>query len=447
MEPATPHGFAPGSVKAHRLLLILLLALGALVQFTVASRTVVYLPFRADAGEYFSYAYNLSHHGVYSSSDFWRSGDVTKMPTPDKSRPPGYPLFLIAVGTPEPTATYIRRVVFVQALLGVLSVWLAYLIARKFLSGASALVVGALTILSPHIMLSSTLILSEGLFTFLLLASVLASIRAFREQRSGWFLAAGSLWAASTLVRPTVALFPVLMLAWAAMSLKRRQLLGQMTVGVLAFSLLLAPWAIRNLSVAPGSSLLLNSIAHGSYPQFMMDGKRSTWGFPYRFDPAYPAYARTTTTLLAKLKEKFERNPSTMLRWYLLEKPVYLLSLKDLQSVDIQIYPLDATPYYERRSYAAMRIATILMHWPLMLLGVVGAILAVGAPGHLKTHATARMAATMLALLLAYIIALHVATAPYPRYAIPFRPLIFALAMFTLERGWQVFRMRPRAGT
>jgi hypothetical protein len=49
-----------------RLILTLILSISALIQFTVVSRTTVEIPFRVDAGDYFSYAYNLSHHGVYS---------------------------------------------------------------------------------------------------------------------------------------------------------------------------------------------------------------------------------------------------------------------------------------------------------------------------------------------------------------------------------------------
>lgn len=444
MEPESNETPTPGASRAQRLLLVLLLVLATLVQFTVASRTVVHFPLRADAGDYFSYAHNLSQYGVYSATDTWRIGADHSEPRPDKLRSPGYPLFLLALGTPQPTKHYLRRVAFAQAVLGVVSVWLSYLIATTFLSRPLALVSAALVVLSPHITLSSVLVLSEALFTVLLLGSVYLSIRSFNGSGAGWRVAAGLMWAACALVRPTVLLFPLLLAAW-AVALHGRGVVRALAPALLAFALVLAPWIGRSLVVTDtGPSLLLNSIAHGSYPGFMVDDRKSTLGFPYRFDPAYPAYARTPASLVANIGDKFSRDPVRMIRWYLLEKPFYLLSLKDLQAVDIQIYPLISTPYYERRSYASMRIATQALHWPLMFLGIVGASLALAGrrPRRGQSVGLARTAPAVVALLLVYFVALHMVTAPYPRYAIPFRPLIFALALLAIQTGWQAWRAK-----
>ena len=113
--------------------LVAVLLISAWIQFSVVSRTVVTAPFRADAREYFFSAYNLVQYGVYSRQVTWPASEHPLPPASDSVRSPGYPLFLAAVGNPEPTDRYLRRVTYAQAGLGVLSVWLLFLISSRFL--------------------------------------------------------------------------------------------------------------------------------------------------------------------------------------------------------------------------------------------------------------------------------------------------------------------------
>lgn len=164
-----------------QLVLALILSFSALVQFSVVSRTTVEIPLRVDAGYYFPYAYNLTRRGVYSISRTWDKGVSSQAPHADAFRPPGYPLFLAGIGTPEPTEGFLRPVSLVQAALGVLSVWLVYLVARHFL-GAGGSLAAALTALSLHLAVISTYLLSESLFFFLLLFRISLSLRSRRRQ-------------------------------------------------------------------------------------------------------------------------------------------------------------------------------------------------------------------------------------------------------------------------
>ena len=50
-----------------------------------------------------------------------------------------------------------------------------------------------------------------------------------------------------------------------------------------------------------------------------------------------------------------------------------------------------------------------------------------------------------MALVVLYAIGLHMVVAPFPRYAIPFRPLIYALAMVPVQAAWLAWRGRPAA--
>jgi hypothetical protein len=115
------------------LLLAAILALAAFLHFTVATQSAVPMPMASDSSEYFSYAYNLRNHGVYSDDLSWADEMQPGGVRPDAMRPPGYPLFLLAIPGLDASEQYLQRVVRVQAVLGVCSVWLFYLLARRFL--------------------------------------------------------------------------------------------------------------------------------------------------------------------------------------------------------------------------------------------------------------------------------------------------------------------------
>jgi 4-amino-4-deoxy-L-arabinose transferase-like glycosyltransferase len=429
----------PERSRVTTLLLSLVLALAAFIQLTVVSRTVVDQPLRADAGEYFSYAWNLYYKGTYSSA---RPADDLTSPVPDKVRTPGYPIFLIAVGPPEATEAFLRKVSYFQALLGIGSVFLIFQIASSFLRSGWALVPALLTATSPHFVMLSTYVLSESLFCFLLLASVFASIRALEVKHLTAFALAGILWGLCALVRPTMQFFPAAVLVLALLLPQVRSLRKPIAIMCLTFMAVMAPWLIRNSTTEQsGPSLMLNNIAHGAYPGFMYDERPETFGFPYRFDPEYPEHVKNGSHLLTHLKERFSSEPLKYATWFLAGKPYFFLSLRDAQAYDIQIYPTPKNPYYERPFFAWMRGLSIQVHWPLMLAGIAGiALLAVKPRIAAGRTESAWLCATAVALVVLYAIGLHMVAAPFPRYAIPFRPLIYALAMIPLLGAWRGIR-------
>lgn len=448
MSPSSGSGAGDAPVRHHALLLVLVLLVATWIQLTTVNRTVVDVPVRADAADYFSYAFNLREFGTYSAAHTWRAQERPAAPAADKLRPPGYPWFLAAIGRPALTDAYLRRVALWQAGMGVASVWLAYLIAATFLPRGGALAVAALAALNPHLSTISTYLLTESLFTLLLLASTLLTLRAWRAGGTAAWMLAGIAWGLCSLVRPTLQYFPLLLAvaAFAVPSLRSRR--RGLVACALAFLLAMTPWAIRNagITAAPGTSLMANSIAHGSYPGFMYADRPESFGFPYRFDPTYPAYSQSLGGVLRDIGRRASDEPVRYLAWYLGGKPGWFLSWGNVQAMDVLIYPVIHSPWYESRGFVALRTAAMLAHWPLMLLGLAGALVAFLRPSWLRLGQPAQAAATVVAALVLYAIALHVVAAPFPRYSIPFRPLVFALALLLVHAAWRALSSR-RAGS
>jgi 4-amino-4-deoxy-L-arabinose transferase-like glycosyltransferase len=431
----------------RRLLLLLVLSLSALLQLTVVARTQVNAPLRVDAMDYFSYAVNLRDHGVYSLQRDWYTGHHAPLQS-DKIRPPGYPLLLLALD-PQVSWDWLRRLGYLQGLMAVLSVWLVHRIGRRFLSEELALLAAALTATCPALVVLSTYVLSEAFFTLLLLAALLASLAAMRH-REDWkrAVAAGLLWGAASLVRSTAQFLPMAFVALAWLLPSLAGLRRTSAFCLLGFALAMSPWLLRNLGVppeAPGTSLMVKALAHGSYPDFEYHGDPASYGYPYRHDPEAEARARDLPAVLGYIARDFRAQPLHMLRWYLLSKPVMFLSWTDPQGWDMFIYAVNRSPYFEpgllRVSWRLMRLA----HWPLVLLGVGGMVLALFARRATRLDGEARDAAALVALVLAYAIAFHMIVAPFPRYNLPFRPLVFLLAMLCLQTLWRAAKQRHPA--
>ena len=433
----------PGSVV--RLLLVLLLALSALVQATVVSRTQVNMPLRVDALDYFSYAVNLRQHGVYSMQREWMV-DPSIKPVPDAVRVPGYPL-LLALLQPRPAWDWLQMLGYLQSVLSVASVALVYLLGKRFLPASWALFAAALTAFCPSLVVMATYVLTETLFTFLMLAALLASaVAAGRPTRWPPALAAGLLWAASALVRPTTLLLPALLLLLVLLLPRLAAWRRSAAIGLLAFALAMLPWTLRNQSLppsAPGNNLTVKSVAHGSYPDFMYDGRRESFGYPYRHDPGADARSRDWAGLGQALAADFRAHPWRMARWYLVGKPLAFLSWADPQSWDIFIYAVNKSPYFDNpwlnRSWQLMSM----LHAPLVALALVALLAAFLRPRALAMAEGASLpAAVLVALVLAYGIAMHMLVAPFPRYNVPFRPLIFLLAALALHASYRLVRRR-----
>lgn len=436
-------GIQPKSTGIHHLILVLVLAIAAFVQLTTVSRTTVISPLHADAADYFSYAWNLRDYGTYSSARTWPPMTHPESIAPDKLRSPGYPLFLLAVGKPSPDRAFLLRVEFVQAGLGILTVLLVYLLGARFLERGPALAAAALTAISPHLAVMSTYILTESLFTLLLVASLYALVAAVQSGRRSLFVATGLLWGVCSLVRPTAQFFPVLLLAYALAMPSLRRFAGSALLAFACFVAVLAPWLIRNQSPAlahPTVSLMVNTLAHGSYPDFKYQGRPETYGYPYRFDPGIKSITKDLPSVLGYIEGRFRAEPRRYLSWYLYGKPRTFLSWENVEGFDVLLYPVSRTPMYQDRSIIALRMLSYYLHWPLMLLALGTSIALLVRRVRRALPLKEAIAACIGAGLFLYGIAFHMVAASFPRYAIPFRPLAYALAMYGIVLAWRGFQ-------
>ncbi len=408
--------------------LALIVCLGFGLRLIALQETVVNHPIRADARQYILYAYNLSNHDTYSLSD--RGFNNKEAPSPDAVRSPGYPLFL-SVFINKLEQAEIDRALMAQTLLSGLTVLLVFFTCRHISTTGWGLVAAAFTAISPHLINANVYLLTEALFAFSMAALFLALCYAYRSS-SGWmWLLVGMLIGATALIRPSIQYFPILLIGLMVLHMPRKQALVMAGLMVLGFFLLFSPWVIRNLLVMGQASdprLMINFLHHGMYPGFMYNFDPQSYGFPYRFDPEAKAIAASMDSVIQAIAVRFQEQPMEHLRWYLLGKPMIFLSWDIIQGMgDSFVYEVLRTPYANQDVFRFTHMIARMAHWPLTALAAIGC-LCVWLPSAAKTMGAMSFPLRALSLLLIYYVAIHIIGAPFPRYSVPLRPMLYSMA-------------------
>jgi hypothetical protein len=241
----------------------------------------------------------------------------------------------------------------------------------------------------------------------------------------------------AALVRPSLQYFILVLPAFAVIFFGIRKG-GQMaTVLFLSAGLIFAPWLVRNYSTLGrlgDNTLAVATLQLGMYPDLKYRDDPRSFGFPYRFDPRSGEISESMDSVVDELRRRFSTEPARHLRWYLLDKPFVFWSWDIIAGQgDSFVYPVLRTPYADIWHFWTSRDVMKVLHWPLVILGMLGALL-VWVP---RLSATLddkeRFIARVVSLVLLYFTALHTVGAPLPRYAVPIRPFAYGLAFFTLE--------------
>lgn len=430
----------------HLLFAFVLAALAIWLRGTLIMTTEVIDPLRADAFEYYRYAMNLEQCGVYSRS---LESITTQCATParaDSLRPPGYPLTLVPFVEWPPMPATLLRIQWFQVLLSALTVMLAYF-ALLPLGAATAAAAAILSTLSPHLAAMNLYVLSETVFTFTLVAFVLAGTRWSARPGIARALAVGAALGLATLVRPTtlyliVGVVPLF--AWLAQQ-RRTATAAAVLAG---FLIVYGPWYVISKFHLPATqdrSLALTTLHSGTYPDLMVDGRPETRGAPHFYDPSY-AERDSLAKVLAHLANRARAEPYTYLRWYAYGKTATFLSWDIIAGAgDVFVYPVKVPGFATNQWLGLTHWFMWPIHGPLTILALIASVLVwLPARAMLERPSTELVVTRLLALVFIYFIVCHVAGTPLPRYAIPVRPILYGLACWVivlpLRASWRRLR-------
>lgn len=456
-------------IRSNRIVTVLLLAmivlLGAALRLWVISDTTVKSPIRADAQRYYAGALNLKYWGVFSSTF---SGTVA--PPPGAAISPGTSVALMPFVEYPPTRRMLFRFNAYQAILSTLTILAAYALYRLLAGGQradqspaaspphidkGALLVALLIALSPHLISMTTYLLTETQFTFLLMFGLLALAWGIHRERPGWAVLGGVLLGLSALTRPTTEYLPLFMAPFLFWAMGPRPFLR---IGLPALGSALAiivAWKIRNLATigALSDPMLFNdTILLGIYPDFMFNAMPESYAYPTRHDP-FAAQAPALSEVFQELFRRAREAPLTYAHWYLIGKPTALLSWKIVAGAgDIFIYPVAASPYLSSPFLQFTKTVSAYLHPFLTVAALIGCGIILFRPRLFGLNENSRCIAILIVSVVLYFLAVHMVGAPFPRYGIPLRPIIYGLGLFTLAMMGKTFlahlaSWRKKAGT
>lgn len=205
-------------------------------------------------------------YGVIAGNLLDGQGFCTEMDRPTAFRPPLYPFLIAACGLLGGTAL----VAAIHVLLGTATVGMTWGVAQRLgLSSRVCLAAAGLVAVDPLLLLYSTHLMTETLFTFLV-TGLLLSLHGEESKRHS--VIGGCWFGFAALCRPTIWAFAFLSGACVATVTLKRRLAGQTgsadhrrhlsCVFALTAVLVVSPWVLRNLFVFGQPTFMTT---HGGY--------------------------------------------------------------------------------------------------------------------------------------------------------------------------------------
>lgn len=188
---------------------------------------------------------NYQDRAVYLAQG---KGFVTSRGEPTAARPPVFPLVLAGLYRVLGVSVAIGRAF--QVLVGVAGVGLVFLVARRLFAPRVAMLAAALAAVNPYLVFASSYILTESLYTLLVLVIALAVDKGAAKNFTGWreTVISGLLVGVASLTRPNAILL-VCAVVPLVLTAGRANLWGRIRKSVvlmLAVMLAILPWALRN---------------------------------------------------------------------------------------------------------------------------------------------------------------------------------------------------------
>lgn len=360
-----------------------------------------------DAGGYIVLARNLNLHRVFSFAQGLQPLDPTYF------RAPGYPALIAALGWPPSFALLFLA----QAIAGTITAAITFKLAEPF-GRQIALIAGVAMALAPMSVAYTTEIMSETLYTTL----VVSACYLWFLNRTIW---SGFVFGLSWLVRPTAMAF--LVFAFLMVFLIRGWREHRKAVVVICFSAILTvmPWVVRNfvvfhkvipVAVAGGRMNLLSGTFDISYGKdvwrqwYNQPELQTTYGWS---DP------RSEDIYLQRAIQRIRANP---LGWLRVRAKQYPWLFIDLGSY---LHPSNA-------------IAARFVKWGFLIGNAL--ILLFAAHGWWLSRSR-----PYLSIFPLFLVLFHLPLWIEPRYSLPMVPMMIVLALLSLKCVYETLLVREVA--
>lgn len=426
---------------------LLLFLIAIFLRLSYQQSAVINNPISYDAKEYYYTAYNLFHYGVYSIEQVTENNPT---PCPNWRRTPGYPLFLYPffLFSKSPNE-FIINVSLAQAVLGALTCVLLYFLGLSVISSYWAFVAGLMTAMSPHLIAMDDFLLSESLFTFIVVAATLILVGALKKNSWRLSFLCGALFCFSSLVRAiSIFLGPFMALAFLARPRdpehrKHTNVLIGPILFIAGMGLIYFPYTHFRHSVISSATYvtqesawrhivlgadvnLENFFKIKSIPEFKNDAAKMINDKSYGF---------------AKLRKRIVDDPWSFIRWYGGGKLLFMWQWDNIYIGDVYQYPMIQKGFHQDNWLSWIHRVMRWLHWPALWLAIAGtAVYFINWMRNGLPDSNKMLLAPVLVFI--YFSIILTILVPLPRYAIPIRPFVYLVGCYPLMLGSQFLRRR-----
>lgn len=321
---------------------------------------------------------------------------------------PLYPFFLAVVFK---LAGYglagLQAVRIIQALFSCITILMVYLTARHLFNEKTALVSSFLVSFYIPNIVSAGYILTETLFTTLLLTLIYLSLKFAQKPTGAKFALLGLLWVLAVLCRPTIALYPVLLFIYLFIYFKYG-LLKLIRLGLsmlIPFLIIMAPWWVRNYqeydTFIPLAASSGNPMLQGTYINYEQNPGNVTY---YKLGKTtFETNKNEVETAKRRIVNGFKEDPWGYLKWYTLGKTKYFWG----------------TVFYWRKYFSISHYFVYIYHC-ILLLGFFGLMM--------NFRSLSRYMLPVLVIL--YFNVVHCVYMAFDRYAFPVMPILSIFCAF-----------------
>jgi 4-amino-4-deoxy-L-arabinose transferase-like glycosyltransferase len=316
-------------------------------------------------------------------------------------------------------------IVIFNIVISLATIWLSMLLAKRWFNRKVALVAGYLAACWPVQIEFTTVLASELIFNFLLVA--LLAVWEW-EKLNPWVKAVliGLLSAAACYVRPIAMLLPVILYA---LSINRERKytmpVARAVVAMLAMALAIAPWSQRNTRIFGNFEI----ISTNGGPNLWMGNNPASHGgtTPLPADVVKMPEGARDLYLGHIAKTYIREYPGSFLLRTL--KKAVLLHNHETIGVHWNMPTLESR--YGQRAVWLLKLGSDLFWWAALLLGMAGTSVIT------MRHGIWALFSSPPAALWAYFIALHAVIVTQDRYHFPCLPFIGMLAAVALCAMWE----------
>jgi len=211
-----------------------------------------------DAAEYLALAENLTHHRSFTR-------DTVPPFRPELFRTPGYPLSVSPLAAVF--SSPVLPALLLQLLISLLTIWLVFVLAAELGLGPPLAVTAALLVaVSPNLAFLSTKLVTEPLFTLVLVVTLLLLNRYRTTSRTTDLVGAGVAAGLLILIRPIATYLPLVVAAYVLVTeLRRSRSRWWLALLPLACaSIVVLPWMVRN-GRSTGRYIISTASEHNLY--------------------------------------------------------------------------------------------------------------------------------------------------------------------------------------